>query len=367
MKNDFFQIFDTLIQPGEWKTVDIPTPGLYTQTPMHMPVHVINGKQKGPRLFVCAAIHGDEILGVEIIRRLLELSTLKRLKGTLVAVPVVNVYGFVAQSRYMPDRRDLNRTFPGFRRGSLTARVAYVFMNEIVKKCTHGIDLHTGAIHRDNYPQVRASLHLPQVKEMAKAFGAPVVVDSAIPEGSLRETANELKIPFIVYEAGEALRFNEKSVEVGVKGIINVMKKLDMLRPSVKSKSKNAKSSTAKKVIFSPSTLWVRAPISGMMRPFKNLGDYVQKGELLCIVRDPFVGEGTIVESPLSGIIVGQTHLPLVNAGQALFHIASPKKVNVKKMESQEKKILEEKGVVDIPKDPEMNVVSAAPLESPPE
>src|SRR3989344_77142 len=331
MQNKPFQIHTVTVEPGESRIINIPTPGLYAQTPMHLPVHVIHGKEEGPRLFVCAAIHGDEVLGVEIIRRLIKHSALKNVKGTLVAVPVVNIYGFIAQSRYMPDRRDLNRSFPGRREGSLTARVAYIFTNEILSRCTHGIDLHTGAIHLENYPQVRANLNLPHVKKLARAFGAPVVVDVALPIGSLRAAANKLKVPLIVYEAGEALRFNEKFADTGVKGVINVMRQLGMLHSPAKRTLKPKKSS-----MMAHAAMWVRAPTSGMMRPFKTLGDEVKKGDPLAIIQDPFGGEGVIVEAPLNGIIIGKTFSPLVNTGRALFHLATISRTNVEKIEAQQ-------------------------------
>jgi predicted deacylase len=150
------------VAPGQSLTIELEVPRLYTHTETSMPVHVINGKKAGPRLFVCAAIHGDEINGIEIIRRLLQHKALKRIRGSLIAIPIVNVYGVISHSRYLPDRRDLNRSFPGTEKGSLAARLADLFMREIVNQCTHGIDLHTGGMHRDNFPQIRgvAGLHL---------------------------------------------------------------------------------------------------------------------------------------------------------------------------------------------------------------
>jgi len=147
-------------------------------------VHVIHGKREGPVLFLSAALHGDEINGVEIIRRVLKHRSLSRLKGTLIAVPIVNVYGFLYKSRYLPDRRDLNRSFPGSQQGSMASRTANLFLTEIVSKCSHGIDLHTGAIHRDNLPQVRALMDDPETERMAYAFRAPVVLNTDIVEGS---------------------------------------------------------------------------------------------------------------------------------------------------------------------------------------
>ncbi len=224
------------IKSGSRVTLELPLPLLYTHTPMTMPIHVVRGKHDGPRLFVCAAIHGDELNGVEIIRRLLAHASLKRISGTLIAIPIVNVYGVINHSRYLPDRRDLNRSFPGSERGTLAGRVAHLFMTEIVTKCTHGIDLHTGALHRDNLPQIRGNLDDPETTKLANIFGVPVLLNSNLRDGSLRESAAALDIPMLLYEAGEALRFDELSVRAGVRGIINVMRELDMLTTKKRSK-----------------------------------------------------------------------------------------------------------------------------------
>ncbi len=184
-----FRIQGQSIPAGEQAVIDLALPKLNSHTALSMPLHVVHGKKDGPRLFVSAAIHGDELNGVEIIRRLLEVKALRRLSGTLVAVPVVNVYGLIHQSRYLPDRRDLNRSFPGFAEGSLAARVAHLFIDEIVRHCSHGIDLHTGAIHRTNLPQIRANLDDAETERLAIAFGVPVVLNAALRDGSLREAA----------------------------------------------------------------------------------------------------------------------------------------------------------------------------------
>jgi len=220
------------VLPGERRTIDLPITDLSTHTPVTMPIHVVRGRRAGPTLFVCAALHGDEINGVEIIRRLLKLSGLKRLHGSLIAVPIVNVLGFLSQSRYLPDRRDLNRSFPGSAQGSLAGRLARLFLEEIVSKSTHGIDLHTAAIHRDNFPQVRANLDDPECERLAQAFGVPLVINTGFREGSLREAAAQHAVPVIVYEAGEALRFEENCIRAGVKGVVRIMRLLEMLPPT---------------------------------------------------------------------------------------------------------------------------------------
>jgi len=304
------------IEPGSRVTIDIPCGRLYTHTPMTIPVHVISGKKTGPVLFVSAAIHGDEINGVEIIRRLLKLPALKRLSGTLIAVPIVNVHGLINHSRYLPDRRDLNRSFPGSEKGSLAARLAYLFMKEIVSKSTHGIDLHTGAIHRSNLPQIRANLDDEETEKLARAFDVPVIISSNLRDGSLRESAAEYGIPMLLYEAGEALRFDEVSISAGVTGILNVMKTLGMLKTRRKKGQKHIEPVVAR------SSYWIRASDSGILRALVPLGGRVKKGTLLGVVADPFGEKEVEVTSYYSGIVIGRTNLPLVNEGDALYHIA---------------------------------------------
>lgn len=303
------------ILPGTATIVDLPMPQLYTHTLMTMPVHIINGKKPGPRLFVSAAIHGNELNGVEIIRRLLKQPGLKKLRGVLIAIPMVNVYGVIQQSRYLPDRRDLNRSFPGSKKGSLAARLADLFMTEIVAKCTHGIDLHTGAIHRNNLPQIRANLNDRETLRLSKSFNVPVLLSSDLRDGSLREAASELGIPMLLYEAGEALRFDERAIRVGVRGILGVMKALEMLP----GKPHDA---TPPAPFIAHDSQWVRAPGGGIFCAARLLGEPVCQQDVLGIVRDPSSSLEMPIISPCNGLIIGRSELPLVHEGEALFHVA---------------------------------------------
>lgn len=309
-------IHGTEIPPGARETLRISVARRYTAGDVSLPVSVVRGRKPGPCLFVSAAIHGDEINGVEIIRRLLKQSALKKLRGALIAVPVVNVYGFVAQTRYLPDRRDLNRSFPGSPRGSLAARLANTFVEEVVSKSTHGIDLHTGSLHRSNFPQVRASLERPGTEAMARSFGAPVILDSDIRDGSLRAAVDEYGIPILVYEAGEALRFDELAIRAGVRGVLSVMRHLEML-PEKASKGRQVEPFVAH------DSLWTRAPESGILVSRVKLGAQVAKGEQIGFISDPLAEEETPVHARIDGVVIGRTMLPLVNEGDALFHVAS--------------------------------------------
>ncbi|NEX22023.1 succinylglutamate desuccinylase [Thiorhodococcus mannitoliphagus] len=310
-----FQIQGQLIAPGAHALVDLALPKLNSHTFLSMPVHVVHGKKEGPCLFVSAAIHGDELNGVEIIRRLLDVKSLRRLSGTLIAVPVVNVYGLIHQSRYLPDRRDLNRSFPGSAAGSLAARVAHVLMEEIVRRCTHGIDLHTGAIHRTNLPQIRANLDDPETDRLARAFGVPVLLNSTLRDGSLREAATVLGIRMLLYEAGEGLRFDEFCIRAGLTGVQNVMRELGMLGGSRRQARETAP-------FVARSSAWVRAPESGLLRTLVPLGARVQRDEILGFISDPATGTQHPVVAQTRGVVIGRIEIPTVHEGEAVYHIA---------------------------------------------
>lgn len=321
-----FEFGDSVIAPGSRAVVDIPFGKLYTHTELNIGAHVIHGKRPGPVLLITAALHGDEINGVEICRRLLKLPKINTLRGTLIVVPIVNTYGFVQQSRYLPDRRDLNRSFPGSEKGSLGSRMAWQFTDRILKKCTHVIDLHTGAIHRSNLPQVRATSRDKVSLKMAESFNAPIIIKAASRDGTMRGTANNLGIPIILYEAGEALRFDEQSIKIGVRGIVNVMHSLGMLR-SVRKQEKTQS-------LFSKKSSWVRAEHDGIARYYFGLGQKVEVGDVLAHIYSPYSDFEVAVTATFSGIIIGRNNLPLINEGEALFHIAE-----VSELEEAEKTI----------------------------
>lgn len=317
--NKPIEIGGVAVAPGKRARIDLPVADLYTSTSLHMPVQVFCGRKSGPVLFVSAAVHGDELNGVEIIRRLLKRKALRSLKGTLIAVPIVNVHGFLYQSRYLPDRRDLNRSFPGSTKGSIAARLANLFIREIVSKSDVGIDLHTGAINRSNLPQIRANLDDEATLDIARAFGAPVIINSDIRDGSLRACAMETGMPVLIYEAGEALRFDEVSIRAGLRGIMNVMRQIGML-PKLR-----------KPRVFDPviarSTTWVRAPDSGILAARIKLGDRVHKDQKIATISDPLGEIEEHVLATLDGIVIGRNNLPLAHEGDALFHIAAFKSV----------------------------------------
>lgn len=317
--NKSIQIGDTIVNPGERAAISLPVADLYTGTSLSMPVKVFCGRRAGPVLFVSAAVHGDELNGVEIIRRLLKRKNLSALRGTLIAVPVVNVHGFLDQSRYLPDRRDLNRSFPGSAKGSIAARLANTFLQEVVLKADCGIDLHTGAINRSNLPQIRANIDDGQTLALARAFGAPVILNSNIRDGSLRACASERGFPMLIYEAGEALRFDELCIRAGLSGVLKVMRFLEML-PA-------AKSGSSISPVIADSTSWVRTPESGIVSNRVELGARVVEGQCLAIVGDPAGEYEEPVNAPFDGIVIGRSNLPLAHEGDALFNIAAFKSI----------------------------------------
>lgn len=308
-----FEIGGVKVEPGTRAVVELPVSVLSDRTPVSLSVQVIHGREPGPAVFVSAAVHGDEIIGVEIIRRLIRARQMASLKGTLLCIPVVNVFGFVNQDRYLPDRRDLNRSFPGAASGSLAARLAKLFMKEVVSRCEAGIDLHSAAVHRVNLPQIRIDGTSKRARELAEAFSPPVILTSRLREGSMRLAARQAGVDVLVYESGEALRFDENAVRIGVRGVLRVLHHLDMTGqgPPALHRPKLSRSSS-----------WLRSPRGGILRARKTIGDAIAAGEAVAVVSDPFGERETEVRADKPGTIIGRTNLPIVNEGDALFHVA---------------------------------------------
>ena len=309
-----FVLGEEQVPAGTRTTIDLPMARLYTHSEVTLPVHVVHGKRPGPTLFVSASIHGDEINGVEIIRRLLKHTSINRLKGTLLAVPIVNPFGFIQRSRYLPDRRDLNRSFPGSARGSLASRIAHLFTEEIVQRSSYGIDIHTGSNFRSNLPQIRTDINNEDNLALARAFGAPMIIHSSSRDGSLRAAGSEEGVTVLLYEAGEALYFNEAAIKTGVQGVIKVMRTIGMLAKSRKK--------SAPEPVISSKTSWVRAPRSGVFYKKVSLGHLVHKNGQLGVINDPLGEESEVVKAPFTGIVIGQLTLPLVHEGDALVNLA---------------------------------------------
>lgn len=303
------------IAAGSRRTITIPVSVMSDHTPVGLNVQVLHGREDGPTLFVSAAIHGDEIIGVEIVRRLLGSGKLRTMRGTLLAIPIVNTYGFINHSRYLPDRRDLNRSFPGSNTGSLASRLAHIFLHQIVRIADVGIDLHSAAIHRTNLPQVRIAPDSPRLMALAEAFGAPVVLTSPLRDGSLREAARRNNVDMLLFEAGEGLRFDEAAIRTGLSGTLRVMAHLGMI-PAVGIAAPPAPP------IHSRASYWVRASVGGLLRSHRTIGEMVTTDTLLGVIADPFGAVEGSVKATWPGLIIGRANLPLVNEGDGLFHIA---------------------------------------------
>ncbi len=301
------------VKPGQRKKFSMPIGSFFDDTKLFMPIEVIKGIADGPVMFISAAIHGDEVIGVEIIQKILNDKAIENICGTLIAIPIVNAFGYNNISRYLPDRRDLNRCFPGSPLGSLAARIAYSFMNAVVAKCQYGIDIHSGAIHRYNMPQIRISNN--KMLPLAEIFGAPLILESSIRDGTLRQSAEDKGVSMLLYEAGEALRFDEDAINIGVRGVFSVMRHIGMIEQKFLT--------AGPKSIVAKTSYWVRAPESGSLRVLKFSGYWVEENEVLGIITNPYGEIICEVKSKISGWIICHPTMPLINLGNALFHIAS--------------------------------------------
>jgi len=312
---DAFEIGEVTVPPGMRAHVTLPVSILPDHTEVGLRCEVIHGRRAGPVAFVSAAEHGDEVIGVEICRRLLRAQQLDTLRGTLIVVPVVNAFGFLRGSRYLPDRRDLNRCFPGSKGGSLGARLAHIFLNDVVLRCDFGIDLHSAAVQRTNLPQIRVSPGDAATARMARSFGAPVILTSPLREGSLRGEAAARGTPVLLFEGGEGLRFDEITVRAGVASILRVLRDAGMVA------SKGIARPRTPSLVCKGST-WLRAPAGGLLRTFKAEGDLVSEGDVLAAVSDPFGGVEHELAAPSDGILIGRAVMPVVNEGDAVYHLA---------------------------------------------
>jgi uncharacterized protein len=300
------------IQPGEFKEININIARLPSHTLIDTPIYVSRSLQDGPVLALIAGMHGDELNGMEIVRRILDLGLHKVKRGTVVCMPVINVYGFLNYSRDVPDGKDVNRSFPGTKNGSLASRVAYHLMREVVPFIDCGIDFHTGGAMRSNYPQVRAVLRDDGNLELATAFSAPFTIDMQFRPNSLRREAARKGKRIIVYEGGESLRFDPHAIEEGVAGTLRLMKALNMIDTAPEPSESN-------RVVWS--TAWIRAKHAGLFQPNIKCGQLVHRGEWVGTITDPFGEFKEQVIAPQTGYAIGLNNGPVINAGDALIHM----------------------------------------------
>lgn len=308
----------TDIRPGRRVELSLAPARLPSGGWLAMPVVALHGKRRGPAVWLSAAIHGDEVCGVEIIRQVLSHLDPRTMAGTVLAVPVVNVPGFASGDRYLPDRRDLNRSFPGSARGSLTSRFAHTFMTEIVERCQVGVDLHTGSDHRANLPQIRADLDDDLTCDLAEVFAPLVALHARLRDGSLREAAVRAGATTLVFEGGEAWRFDLDAIRTGVAGILRLLHHLGLL-PEVPPGL-----DPPHPTVFLRKSSWVRSPKSGLARVQVALGDHVVAGQTLAVVADAVGTKESAVHARRGGIVVGRIERPVVHGGDALVHVAHP-------------------------------------------
>lgn len=315
MPREHFEIGTHHIASGTAATIGLPLSTLPSGLSAELTCHILHGAEAGPTIFISAAVHGDEIIGCAIIRDLLHQISVEDISGTIIFVPTVNLFGFLNRSRYLPDRRDLNRSFPGSPNGSLAGQLAHLFLNEIVKRCTLGIDMHSAAQHRYNLPQIRYDEASEHLRDLALAFAPPAIIASALRPGSMREIAGQQGVDMLLLEAGEALRFDDLSISVGVSGILRVLAALGMIAedrapPAVAVPARSSQSQ------------WLRAPSGGISQRFRRSGDVVKQGEVLARIGDILAEDSDMLTAPYDGIIIGHSNLPVVNQGDALFHLA---------------------------------------------
>ena len=297
--------------PGEEVQIDIRIARLPSHTWIDLPVFVFRSKVEGPSLLLTAGIHGDEINGIEIVRKLITRKMLIPDRGTVIAIPLVNVYGFINNSRNLPDGKDLNRCFPGGNAGSLAKQIAHIIMEEILPNIDYGVDFHTGGSRISNYPQIRALISNETNLELAKAFGAPYIINSNLIDKSFRKAAAQIGKSILVYEGGESLRIDHLAIQEGMNGVIRLMSHLKIK----KSYLRKAKSTILRE------RSWTRAKMSGIFNAKVEYGDEVKKNQMIAVLTDPYGNLRVPVKSPIDGFVIGINNMPVVNAGDALFHI----------------------------------------------
>lgn len=310
------QISDLTINPGQHVVARIPVGELPSGNKISIRAHVFRARWPGPVVLFLGGVHGDEINGVEIVRRSLEYNYFDELqRGTVIAIPLLNVYGFINYSRDVPDGKDVNRSFPGRSTGSLAARVAYTLHKQILPLVHFGVDFHTGGSNNYNYPQIRYTQGNEAAGELARAFGAPIILaNKSIPKSLRRVAYDTYNVPLLVYEGGENLRYDLFAIEQGLAGIRRLLAFHEMIDTEVPP--------AGEQHVFSKST-WLRASRAGMFEWTLSSGKAVKKGDTIGRITDPHgIRAVKPVVSKHDGLIIGHNNAPVVSQGDALFHIA---------------------------------------------
>ncbi len=300
------------IFPGEEKQINANIAKLPTRTPIDIPIIVSRSNEEGPTLLLMAGMHGDEINGVEIVRRMIVNKYHRPLIGSVICIPILNIHGFIHFSRQVPDGKDVNRSFPGTRYGSLASQIAYHLRKEILPNIDVGLDFHTGGARINNFPQIRAMLDNATNRELARAFAPRYIINSKFREKSLRREADKLNKSILVYEGGESLRLRKNAIDQGVNGALRVMKHLNM--------RSEAPSPDPQSILIKTSS-WIRARGSGLYHSFVRPGEMVKEGQKIGLITGPFGEFELAVKSGVNGHVIAVNNNPVVNRGDALMHV----------------------------------------------
>ncbi len=318
--NSIKHIFDTTINPGEQKIIKLPIGSLPTGTPIQIPLYIFNGKKSGPTVLIQGGLHGDEINGVETCKRMLVNEYFTNLeKGCVIVIPLLNVYGFIHFSRELPDGKDVNRSFPGSKLGSLAARIAYYHKHEVLPHIDFGIDFHTGGAMRNNYPQIRYTPNCEISSSLAKTFNAPIQFESNLIAKSFRSTAAKKGVPILVFEGGESMRFDELAISEGIRGVLRILFEYEIIAklPSIASKENDT--------IILHERKWLRARKAGIFTSSIHNGKKIAKDQVLGYITDAYGNRNMLIKAPFDGVVLCVNNHPLVNQGDALFHIGKIK------------------------------------------
>ncbi|MCZ8229890.1 succinylglutamate desuccinylase/aspartoacylase family protein [Flavobacterium sp.] len=310
-------IFGESILPGENKTINVEMARLHTTTKLNIPIIVRRSKLDGPVVLFSAGIHGDEINGIEIVRQLISKKINKPKRGTIICIPIINMYGFVNRSREFPDGRDLNRSFPGSKKGSLASRFAFHILNEVMPEVHYAIDFHAGGASRFNAPQIRLAENDPELKLLADTFNAPFTLYSKNIGGSFRNSSTKMNIKMLLFEGGKSLDINKEVANEGINGVKRVLAYLDMLDP------KHTVEIPENKTIYIEKSNWVRAKCSGMLHDYNTIGTFVKKGTVLATITDPFGKFERKIKAPNDGYVINSNQSPIVYEGDAIFHLST--------------------------------------------
>lgn len=317
MKNTkAISILGESILPGESKTIDMEIAKLHNTAKLKIPIIVSRSKIEGPVVLFSAGIHGDEINGVEIVRQIIAKKINRPKKGTIICIPIINMFGFINMSRQFPDGRDLNRVFPGSKKGSLAGRFAYHILTEIMPLVDYAVDFHAGGASRFNAPQIRLAPNSPELKQLADVFNAPFTLFSKNIAGSFRNASQKLNVKILLFEGGKSLDINDSVANAGVAGAKRFLSHLNMLD------SRHIVEQPEEQTIYIEKSTWIRAKYSGLLHDHNTIGAFVKKGTVLATITDPFGKFEHIVKAPNDGYIINANHSPIIYQGDAIYHIS---------------------------------------------